>query len=549
MGAVKLLRCISAAALAWSLGCGGTGDDGGANGTLALAKTEPADGASGVATDVVVVAQFDAPLSEASVTPNSFRVTRDDGTEVQGTLSVAGDTARFTPTQTLALLHAYTVTLTTEIEALSGQILEPSRSWRFSTRDGTWSQPVLVEINNAGSASSPRVAVDANGNAIVVWAQSDGARLNIWSNRFTSGEGWGEAQLIETDDAGDANEPEVAVDANGNAIAVWEQFDGIRVNVWANRFTPAEGWGDARPIEIDDAGDSFDAAVAVDPDGNAIAVWVATHAGRADIVANRFVPTEGWGAVELIEMDNAGDAYEPDAAIGPNGDAIAVWTQSDGAHYNIWANQFTPTRGWGIPIRVEAIGGDDAGYPQVAVDRSGNATAIWEQLEGAEYHIWSGRFTPAGGWSVAGLVQLGNVADAHYPQIALDFEGRGVAVWQQWDGVEYHVWANRFAPADGWGKAGLIQADETGDSSGVEVTVGPDGNAVAVWQQSDGTRDGIWANRFTSTEGWATAERIESDDAGNANTPAVAADPSGNAMVVWQQQDGARFNIWASRFE
>jgi hypothetical protein len=28
----------------------------------------------------------------------------------------------------------------------------------------------------------------------------------------------------------------VAFDAAGNAIAVWDQYDGIRDNIWANRF-------------------------------------------------------------------------------------------------------------------------------------------------------------------------------------------------------------------------------------------------------------------------------------------------------------------------
>ena len=43
---------------------------------------------------------------------------------------------------------------------------------------------MLIEDDNRGDALGQWVAVDSNGNAIVVWAQSDGTRLNIWSNRF-----------------------------------------------------------------------------------------------------------------------------------------------------------------------------------------------------------------------------------------------------------------------------------------------------------------------------------------------------------------------------
>jgi len=93
----------------------------------------------------------------------------------------------------------------------------------------------LIETDNAGGANSPQIAMDATGNAIAVWNQFDGARYNVWANRYTTGSGWGAATLIETDNAGSVSSPQIAMDANGNAVAVWYQFDGTRYNVWANR--------------------------------------------------------------------------------------------------------------------------------------------------------------------------------------------------------------------------------------------------------------------------------------------------------------------------
>ena len=49
-------------------------------------------------------------------------------------------------------------------------------------------------------------------------------------------EAWGTALLIETDNAGNAENPQIAVDGSGNAITVWQQHDGTRENIWANRF-------------------------------------------------------------------------------------------------------------------------------------------------------------------------------------------------------------------------------------------------------------------------------------------------------------------------
>jgi len=47
---------------------------------------------------------------------------------------------------------------------------------------------------------------------------------------------WGTAELIETDNAGNARDPQIAYDLSGNAIAVWHQADGTRVSIYANRF-------------------------------------------------------------------------------------------------------------------------------------------------------------------------------------------------------------------------------------------------------------------------------------------------------------------------
>ena len=47
-----------------------------------------------------------------------------------------------------------------------------------------------------------------------------------------------------------------------------------------------------------------------------------------------------WGTAALIEAASGGDAYHPQIALAANGNALAVWEQSDGTHTNIWANRF-----------------------------------------------------------------------------------------------------------------------------------------------------------------------------------------------------------------
>ena len=100
-----------------------------------------------------------------------------------------------------------------------------------------WDTSALIESDNAGDAYGAEIAIDANGNALAVWYQSDGTRTNIWSNRYTpTTNTWGAAALIETDNAGGAYTPQIAIDANGNAVAVWAQSDGTHYSIWSNRY-------------------------------------------------------------------------------------------------------------------------------------------------------------------------------------------------------------------------------------------------------------------------------------------------------------------------
>ena len=98
-----------------------------------------------------------------------------------------------------------------------------------------WHMAELIETDNVGNAERPQVAADGSGNAVAVWRQFDGTYYNIWSNRYVAGTGWSTAQLIETD-TGYAAAPQVAVDGSGNAVAVWYQSDGTRNNIWSNRY-------------------------------------------------------------------------------------------------------------------------------------------------------------------------------------------------------------------------------------------------------------------------------------------------------------------------
>ncbi len=239
----------------------------------------------------------------------------------------------------------------------------------------------------------PQIAMDARGNAIAVWLQGDGTRYHIWANRYVAGAGWGTAELIETNSLENAASPQIAMDSTGNAIAVWRQNDGTRNHTWANRYVAGAGWGTAELIETDNAGDVFIPQLAMDPSGNAIAVWSQSDGTRSHLWANRYVAGIGWGTAQLIETDNAGigGAGSAQIAMDSSGNAITVWYHG-GTRRDIWANRYVAGTGWGTAQLIETDNAGDALFPQIAMNASGNAITVWQQHDGGRDNIWANQF-------------------------------------------------------------------------------------------------------------------------------------------------------------
>jgi hypothetical protein len=377
--------------------------------------------------------------------------------------------------------------------------------------------------------------------------QNDGMQNNIWANRFTTSGGWETAQPVE-DSSEAAEKPSIAIDSNGNALALWNEFDGVAFNIMASRFTPASGWSVARAIEIN-AGNAEEPQVVFDANGNAMAVWVQPSNGFRSIWANRFTVGVGWGIAQLIESQDTGHAARPSLAVEPNGNAMVVAGILNGAAADIWAIRFVPATGWGAPQLIEG-NPNGAADARVAIDANGNAVAVWRQIDGPT-NVWSNRFTPATGWAAAQLIEADNQGTGAEtePSINFDASGNAVAVWSMESSVPgtFNIWSNRFIPATGWGTAQLIESDNAGSNISAKVAVAPNGNAVAVWIQIVAGRSNVWVNRFTPGAGWATPQPLEFAP-GWAADAQVGIDANGNAIAVWRQFDGIRFNIWSSRF-
>ena len=416
----------------------------------------------------------------------------------------------------------------------------------------TWGTAIQIEADNLGNAENVQVAVNASGLAVAVWQQSDGVSINIWAARYAPATGWADPEAIDVSPE-TKQQPRVAIDAQGNAIVVWLRPEGGQNHLRARRFTPQGGWSTPTPIE-DGLGEAGDPQIAMDGAGNAIVVFWQHQGGRTDIVAVRYVNGAQWGTPAAIETDSTGDASAPQIAMDAAGNAVVVWAWAGASgppfSFNIWANRYTAGSGWGSAGPIDSPNASTANpNPHVALDGVGNAIAVWHRPDGSWDSIWSSRYVAGSGWGAPGLIETDNTNSAREARVAFDANGNAMAVWIQSDGVRNNVLANHYTAGVGWGSAVLIETDNAGPAMEARIAFDPSGNATAVWSHRDiaGFTFNILANRWTAATGWGTAAPIDNAP-GPARMPELGVDGLGNVITVWSQSDGTRTNIWANAF-
>jgi hypothetical protein len=354
-----------------------------------------------------------------------------------------------------------------------------------------WSTPYTVEDSLEG-ASNPQIAVNAAHERLMVWQQYDGTRANIWG-RYSAPTGSTVPTLLESGNLGNALDPQVVIDASGRGVVVFERSDGVLSNIYAKRFSGG-AWGALFLVEQENAGSATKPQVAIDANGLAHIVWQQNDGTRNNIMANTLdVATATLGTAVLLETDNDGSANSPQIAIDPAGNALTVWMQNVGGQWNVYANRRPSDGAWGTAQILET-GTGNAQLPQIAADASGNALAVWAQTDGVRYNIWANRYSVRGGWGTATLIENFDADSAYVPTVAFDPSGNALAAWRQF-GASTDICVSRYSPFTGWGAPAVIgTAAESGTSP--QLAFDQRGNALVMWRQDLASGDRVAAARF-----------------------------------------------------
>jgi hypothetical protein len=191
-----------------------------------------------------------------------------------------------------------------------------------------WISPLTLS-DSGQNAYTPQVAAAPNGDTVAIWVRDDGTALpNCCSLVQAAVRLHGNASFspVQTLSAAGQNgyEPQIAMDAAGNAVAVWTRYDGQHTRIQsAVRAGGGSSFGAVSTLSVANK-DSYSPDVAVDPNGEAYAVWIRAEAKPRVEAAVR--PGGGSFGAEQTISDPTIYSDEPHIDVDGGGVATAVWT-------------------------------------------------------------------------------------------------------------------------------------------------------------------------------------------------------------------------------
>jgi hypothetical protein len=401
--------------------------------------------------------------------------------------------------------------------------------------------------------------MDSAGNAISVWQEitADRARNAVLASRYLAGGTWSTATAIDNP-IGNAVQPQIAMAPDGVAVAAFSQTtanNGGGMNMITTHFTGL--WGAPQRIDAGDMYNATDPSIALAPDGTATAVFaqgVGDPYSRA--MVNRSTAPSIWSG--RITVDLAG-AISPQVATS-NAHTLMTWVQVTGVSTrSLWSSNLIGGL-WSSPLLITSDAHLLESPIRVALDTSGNATAVWAMKLGGRYEVRSARFD-AINRTWGGITTLNNgTHDALEPQLGLDANGNVLVVWYESNLTapaqsDFGVWSNRFSATSlTWGAATAVQPNLS--LAGVQPSLGvaANGDAIAVWLQpspANSTRSELWGSHFNLLNAtWASPIKLMTNP--DAYTlvgydPKVSVNANGEAVVVWYERTDAPVarGVWA----
>jgi len=374
-----------------------------------------------------------------------------------------------------------------------------------------------VNTFTPNSQSSPSIASDDAGNIVVVWRSmdQDGSGFGIFGQRFNNaGVAQGNEFQINTTTAGSQGNiwgSTVAMDADGDFVVIWEGSDGDSAGVFGQRYS-ANGVPQGGEFLANSSTTGYQGrcSVAMDSDGDFVIAWE-TGGGAVEVFARQF-SSSGTPAGNEFQVNQYTDNFQnfPSVAMDSAGNFVVAWTsrgQDGGGVSGVFARRYTHL---GAPIgnefQVNTFTTERQQQPVVAMDVDGDFVVAWESVgqDGSSYGIYAQRYANSG-LPAGNEFQVNSYTSGtqRIKSVAMDAAGSFIISWggPAYGETTFDAYARHYTAS------GIPVSDEfrvntfTADIQSVPVVaMAADAQAIIAWGSvgQDGSSFGIFGQRFVT---------------------------------------------------
>jgi hypothetical protein len=396
------------------------------------------------------------------------------------------------------------------------------KSWRIYKSEymnNKWLNPASLAdavSPSGGDAMNPRVAIGDNGDMVIVWEQGEGKNRYIFMAEKRNDK-W-QVPLSKQDhiSPGDsfAWESDVAMDKNGNTIVVWSQetelsFHAIykseyRSNSWQHPGSLRESVSSS----IHD-GDGLRPKVVMSNHGESLIVWEQDPDGVSRIFMSEYRNGKWTKPADNNDYISPRDkgrtrAFLPKPAMDDTGRAVIGWQQSHGAKTRIYVSEYR-NGAWHHPASlIEAISPESAintTIHDVSMDSDGNIIIMWSKKE--KRKTWlvksekrNGKWIDAGDDEYVVGPQKGGYEFRVIGQAAMSASGKAVIVSiQMGDDRISRLFLSEY-DNNSWYLPGEKISLAEMPATSIAAAASPKGTFIVVWAQNDGKFNQVYKSEF-----------------------------------------------------
>ncbi len=407
-----------------------------------------------------------------------------------------------------------------------------------------WTQPLTLTASTSLNAGLLNIASNDTGDAVAVWEETSASGVHrLLGRRYRVDVGWDPVHEIATTTTIYHLVADVAMDANGQAWVVWTQRQGTRFETTAMRNLANGGWQPAEKVNTtDDALLAEHARVSVDAQGNALVGWIAQRdAATPQVRVRPWVASVGWGSVAALNTFVDTQPTELVLALGTAGQAVVGWIEPRGANPSVWAARWSLASGAQPDAPITAAG--RASELCIATDAGGGTLLAWRHVFAAAERVSTVRFAATGSPTV--WVPRDNPAPGAVGRPWLDAGGAGhfALVWDEELNGRRDAWGTLIDANDSGTASALLESDASADAHHVQVALDTNNQTQAVWLRGAASEGEIWTARRPFNSAWTEAERI-GNDAGDATSLHLRGSAGGRALVAWLQPEAGVQRVW-----